>query len=149
MSVDNMFVTIDMLLDKEVGAGASVEAVKFASQTLDVHLPDDYKAFLVKYGWARLLRDEFYGVGENVPKHLDLITNTTSERTAFRPYLPVYLVPVLPDGAGNHYCLDVSRSSAGICPVVFWDHEEGETQRPEDIAVSFSDWMVSHISTQS
>jgi cell wall assembly regulator SMI1 len=144
-----MIIAIDTLLDKEVGAGAPVEAVKFASQALDVHLPDDYQAFLVKYGWARLLRDEFYGVGENVPTHLDLIKNTTSERTAFRPYLPMYLVPVLPDGAGNHFCLDVSRSSAGICPVVFWDHEEGETQGPEDIAVSFSDWIVSHISNQS
>ena len=131
-----MIIAIDTLLDKEVGAGAPVEAVKFASQALDVYLPDDYQAFLVKYGWARLLRDEFYGVGENVPTHLD-------------PYLPMYLVPVLPDGAGNHFCLDVSRSSAGICPVVFWDHEEGETQGPEDIAVSFSDWIVSHISNQS
>jgi hypothetical protein len=144
-----MITTIEMLLDKEVGEGASVDVVKFASQTLNVHLPEDYKAFLVKYGWARLLRDELYGVGASVPAHLDLIRNTTSERTAFRPYLPVYLVAVSPDGAGNHYCLDVSRSSAGICPVVFWNHEEGESQIPEDIAVSFSDWIVSHISNQS
>jgi cell wall assembly regulator SMI1 len=140
---------IDALQDKEVGSGASAEAVQAVEQTLGVQFPKDYDAFLQKYGWARLMYDELYGVGDSVPEHLNLITNTVRERTDFRPYLPKYLVPVLADGAGNHYCLDLSKADSGTCPVIFWDHDEGETQTPKVVGPSFSDWIVEHVTEQA
>jgi cell wall assembly regulator SMI1 len=93
--------------------------------------------------------DELYGVGDSVPEHLDLIANTVRERVDFRPYLPKYLVPVLADGAGNHYCLDLSKSDSGKCPVVFWDHDAGEQQIPSIVGPSFSDWIVGHVTEQA
>jgi cell wall assembly regulator SMI1 len=140
---------IDALQDKEVGSGATAEDVQFVEQTLGVQFPKDYDAFLQKYGWARLMYDEFYGIGDSVPAHLNLITNTVRERTDFRPYLPKYLIPVLADGAGNHYCLDLSKAESGISPVVFWDHDEGETQTPNVVGLSFSDWIVEHVNEQA
>ena len=149
MSTENMTTTIDALPDKEIGSGASAEAVQAVEQTLGVEFPNDYDAFLRRYGWARLMYDELYGIGDSVPGHLNLITNTVRERTDFRPYMPKYLVPVLADGAGNHYCLDLSKADSGACPVVFWDHDEGETQTPKVIGSSFSDWIVEHVTEQA
>lgn len=149
MSIENMTTTIDELLDKEVGSGASLEAIRAAERELGVKFPADYEAYLQTYGWARLIFDELYGIGDSVPEHLDLTTNTIRERRDFRPYLPTHLIPVMPDGAGNHYCLDVSKSKSETCPVVFWDHDEGEKQTPRIVATSFSDWIVVHVTEQA
>ena len=143
-----MISTIDGLSDKEVGSGASGEAVAAAERTLGVQFPKDYAVFLQTYGWARLICDELYGIGESVPLHLNVITNAIREREDFRPYMPEHLLPVLSDGAGNHYCLDVSQIASGACPVVFWDHDEGETQTPNTVGSSFSDWLVERVTEQ-
>ncbi|MEI7462417.1 MAG: SMI1/KNR4 family protein [Pirellula sp.] len=149
MSIENMITTIEALADKEVGSGASAEAIQAVEQSLEIRIPKDYDAFLRTYGWARLMYDELYGVGDSVPEHLDLIANTVRERADFRPYLPKYLVPVLADGAGNHYCLDLSNADTGTCPVVFWDHEQGETQTPKIIGRTFSDWIAEHVTERA
>lgn len=144
-----MTMTIDQLLDKDLGIGASEESIRDAAQELGVTLPNDYEAYLRTYGWARLLYDELYGIGDSVPAHLNLTTNTVRERTDFRPYLPKQLIPVMPDGAGNHYCLDLSKLEFGICPVVFWDHDEGEQQTPQIVGRSFSDWIVEYVTANA
>jgi cell wall assembly regulator SMI1 len=136
MSIENMITTIDALADKEVGSGASAEAIQAAEQSLEVRLPKDYDAFLRTYGWARLMYDELYGVGDSVPEHLDLIANTVRERVDFRPYLPKYLVPVLADGAGNHYCLDVQWFS-GITM-----RENSRYQASSDLALAIGLWVM-------
>jgi hypothetical protein len=33
------------------------------------------------------------------------------------------LLPFSPDGAGNHYCLNLSKLQNGLAPVVFWQHD--------------------------
>lgn len=149
MTIENMTTTIDALLDKEVGTGASLDAIEEVERVLGVQLPSDYETYLRTYGWARLIYDELYGLGESVPTHLNLVTNTVRERTDFRPYLPKHLIPVMPDGAGNHYCLDLSNSDSGKCPVVFWNHDEGEQQIPRIVGPSFSDWIVDHVTEQA
>lgn len=139
---------IDGLIDKEVGSGATKDIVETASQLLEVDFPEDYKEFLCRYGWARLSYEEFYGLGDSVPEHLNLVKNTIHERTRFHPHLPKYLVPVLADGAGNHYCLDLSQATSVKCPVVFWDHDQDDRQAPELVGNSFSEWVVKHVSNQ-
>ena len=47
------------------------------------------------------------------------------------------------DGFGNHYCLDVSRMENGVCPVVFWDHEEPDDQETEEVTPDFVAWLES------
>ena len=149
MNIEAMTTTINELLDKDVGMGASVSVILEVERVLGVQFPKDYEAYLRTYGWARLINDELYGLGDSVPAHLNLVTNTLRERRDFRPYLPKHLVPVMPDGAGNHYCIDLSIASSGKCPVVFWDHEEGEQQIPRNIGPSFSDWIVEHVREQA
>ena len=149
MTIETMTTTINGLLDKEVGTGASLDAIQEVERVLGVQFPKDYETYLRTYGWARLSYDELYGLGDSVPAHLNLVANTVRERTDFRPYLPKLLVPVMPDGAGNHYCLDLSNANSGKCPVVFWDHDEGEQQIPRNVGPSFSDWIVDHVNEQA
>ncbi|MBX3417032.1 MAG: SMI1/KNR4 family protein [Pirellulaceae bacterium] len=144
-----MTTTIEGLLNKDTGDGASLDAIRAAERELGIKFPFDYESYLRTYGWVRLIYDELYGLGDSVPAHLNLITNTLRERTDFCPRLPNHLVPFMPDGAGNHYCLDLSRTESGNCPVVFWDHDEGEDQTPSIVAKSFSDWIVEHVTEQT
>jgi len=145
MSIASMLEAIAATHNKETGVGASSEEIDSAERILGVALPEDYEYFLRTFGWARLEHDELYGVGHSVPAHLQLVRNTQSERTTFRPFLPMWLVPVMPDGAGNHYCIDTSKLLGESNPIVFWDHDAGENQFPTKIANSFSDWIVDHL----
>jgi hypothetical protein len=57
------------------------------------------------------------------------------------PRVPRHLVPISPDGWGNHYCPDTSQFAEDECPVVFWSHEQGEDQEPEWTHSSFLAWL--------
>lgn len=137
-----MFDRIRDFADKDYGCGASDSEIAAAEQSLGVLLPDSYRSYLRLIGWARFSHCELYGLGLDTPPHLGLVNNTVVERNSMEPALPLTLVPLMNDGAGNHYCLDTSATVAGECPVVFWDHEAGTSQCPELMAQSFPNWLV-------
>jgi cell wall assembly regulator SMI1 len=125
----------------EFGRGATPQEIVLAEQQLEVEFPRSYMAFLEQFGWASLEGLELYGLGEDVPAYLDLVKVTVSERTEMRPRLPNHLVPLMNDGAGNHYCLEFESREQGECPVVFWDHNLGESQDPEFVAPNLEAWL--------
>jgi cell wall assembly regulator SMI1 len=128
--------------DKTCGRGANPEQIAAVEKRLGLRFPKSYRHYLQNYGWCRFSHQELYGLGTDVPSHLELIRNTLSERQDMGPPLSPLLVPVMNDGAGNHYCLDTSKMKADECPVVFWDHELGEKQKPGFVAASFDEWLV-------
>ncbi len=129
----------------DFGAGATNNDIRQAEDILKVRLPNSYKAFLLEFGWGGVEHFEIYGLGRGVPKYLDLIYMTRSEREEVEPPLKRHLIPVLNDGGGNHYCLDTSKLSNGECPIVFWAHDDemGSNQQPDQIAHNFSEWLAS------
>jgi cell wall assembly regulator SMI1 len=131
----------------QTGKGATQAEVAEAERSLGVWLSESYRRFLCEFGWASLYADELYGLGGDVPDHLDLVRATESERTQMRPRLRRQLVPLMSDGAGNHYCLDTSRLLSGRCPVIFWDHEHelAEDQQPLEQADDFVTWMAERL----
>ena len=132
----------------EFGRGATPQQIELAEQQLGVEFPRSYKVFLELLGWASLEGLELYGLGEDVPAYLDLVKVTLSERTEMRPRLPSRLLPLMNDGAGNHYCLDVGLHEQGECPpVVFWDHNLGESQDPEYVAPNLEAWLLEELNT--
>ena len=133
--------------EAEFGRGATPQEIEQAEEQLGVRLPGSYKAFLRHFGWASLEGLELYGLGEDVPAYLDLVKVTSSERAQMRPRLPSRLVPLMNDGAGNHYCLDVASSEQGETPVVFWDHNLGESQDPEYVAPNLGAWLSEELDT--
>lgn len=133
---------IDAFSDKEHGAGATESEISNAESLLGVRLPESYRSFLRRNGWVRFSHQELYGLGSDTPAYLELIKNTLVERDTMGPPMPSQLVPVMNDGAGNHYCLDTATVVDGECPVVFWDHEQGFNQKPQTVARSFDRWLV-------
>lgn len=129
------------LAEKQVGVGASISLIRETAEQLGVRLPNSYTRFLQEFGWCAVESIEINGVGEDVPKHLDLRQVTASERSEAHPILPSQLLPLMNDGFGNHYCLDTNEFTGSECPVVFWDHEAGTSQVPEKIAKSFEVWL--------
>jgi cell wall assembly regulator SMI1 len=133
--------------EAEFGRGATPQEIELAEEQLGVGLPVSYKAFLGHFGWVSLEGLEIYGLGEDVPAYLDLLKVTLSERTQMRPRLPSHLLPLMNDGAGNHYCLDVESREQGECVVVFWDHNLGESQDPEHVAPNLEAWLSEELDT--
>jgi cell wall assembly regulator SMI1 len=131
----------------EFGRGATPQEIELAEERLGVELPGSYKEFLGQFGWASLEGLEIYGLGTDVPAHLNLVKVTLSERAEMRPRLPSRLVPLMNDGAGNHYCLDVASREQGECPVVFWDHNVGESQVLEYVALNLEAWLSEELNT--
>lgn len=116
-----------------------MEEVQVASARLGVRLEGGYRRFLERFGWGGVGSFELYGLGSDVPRYLDLVSVTESERTQMAPALPAHLIPIMNDGGGNLYCLDSSK--AGEPMIVFWAHTDGEEQQPETVASDFVSWM--------
>jgi cell wall assembly regulator SMI1 len=113
-----------------------------AEKKLGVKFPKSFREYLNRFGFISHNADEFYGLDSDIPNHLDLVRNTEGERTQFQPNLPLHLIPFLPNGGGDHYCIDLR--SGDDPKVVFWNHELGPDQKPEVIASAFSTWLLQH-----
>jgi cell wall assembly regulator SMI1 len=127
------------------GQGASPQEIAQAEQELGAEFPESYRAFLLRFGWGGVEHLELYGLGQDVPDYMNLIKVTLSERTEMKPRLPHRLVPIMNDGAGNHYCLDVEYSQQGECPMVYWDHNLSVSQDPQYVARNFEAWLSAEL----
>lgn len=123
----------------DLGSGVPDEEIARAEQALGVQIRGGYREFLRCFGWAGIGSVELFGLGADVPRYLELVEHTRSERTECHPRLRRNLVPLLNDGFGNHYCIDTD--SEGEPPVVFWNHEAGEEQTPKFEANDFVSWL--------
>lgn len=131
-----------LLSTQPCGAGASEEEILAAERQLEVEFPESFHSFLREFGWGGVGHHELIGLGKGVPLDLDLIKVTQDERSRYRPHIPPYLVPLLNDGYGNHFCLDTRHITGNDCPVVFWNHELDESQEPELEAGTYEEWLL-------
>ncbi len=143
MSYQELRERIIAFSDKDCGTGATLTEIDRAEAFLGVTFSRSYRLFLQEFGWGRFAYQELYGLGSDVPPHLNLIRNTEVERNKMRPALLRSLVPLMNDGTGNHYCLDMHKMHDSEYPVVFWDHELGEDQDPELVSDAFDSWLMS------
>jgi SMI1/KNR4 family protein SUKH-1 len=131
---------------------ASSRSIEELQADLGVTLPDDYIAFLAAFAAADFPFDIF-GVEPDVRTGTcgstqSVLDITMWERHLTTPPMPHHLVPIQPDGLGNHWCLDTSRLTAGICPVVFWNHDGGPEQIPEHAHDTFLDFLEAVIKNE-
>ena len=130
--------------DREGGSGATEDEIRRAEAALGVKIAGGFRAFLRQRGWGSVADMDFYGLGADVPMHLDLVGMTQSERTEMYPPIPPHLLPFRNDGGGNHYCLDTSANEIEP-PIVFWDHELGPDQEPYFYAKDFATWLAERL----
>lgn len=144
MTFDDLAQALRNFKSKAFGKGATVREIAMAEKQLGNSINGGYREFLLAFGWGGVEHLDLYGLGSDVPRRLDLIRVTESERTEMMPKLPVHLVPIMNDGAGNLYCLD---TRFGEPPIVFWDHEASEGQHPAVEATCFNEWLLSVINS--
>ncbi len=133
---------------REVGDGATDADIAEAERTLGVSFPRSYREFLSKYGWADIGTREIYGLGPDLPVYLRVVDMTLEERSPENgARIPRHLVAILNDGGGNLHCLDTSRTIDEECPVVFWDHDMGPDQQPDEWSANFVEWLLEAMST--
>lgn len=120
------------------GGGATPAEIRLAETAIGTAFPDDLREFLREFGWMSSDEIELFGLGGDVPIHLDLVHMTLSERAEMYPPLPDNLLALSNDGAGNLFCL-LGKG------VVLWDHELGADQDPEPISPSFYRWVIERV----
>lgn len=128
-------------LEFEFYGGANEEAIRAASNSINLPFPPGYVEFLRRYGSGFISYQELIGLGG--PAHLDVAQQTAHLRTHSRvsPF-PLQLIPLLADGYGNYECLDASsKDSAAEFPVVQWLHDGGDQQALTTLALSYEDWL--------
>ena len=133
----------ELLADHDVSLGKGVgdDEIAHASRTLGIPIAGAYREFLRRFGWGGVPGYRLWGLGSGIPSYLDLVAMTESERTECEPNIAHHLLPIMNDGGGNHVCLD-TRASPDEPPVVWWYHEDGPDQVPEQDAPDFLTWLA-------
>lgn len=147
MNVDALANHLASYPDNSLGSGATEEDIQHAERILGLRIVGNYRAFLRRFGWGGVQDFELYGLGADVPLHLNLVAITQSERKEMLPHLPVELLPIMNDGGGNLYCLDL-RVNGREPPVVVWYHDLGCEQIPEPVGDNFADWIASLLANE-
>jgi cell wall assembly regulator SMI1 len=125
--------------DVVIGRAASEAEIDGAQQALGVTFPQALREYLLRFGHLELGHFELYGLGTELPKYLQLVAMTVTERIESGCPLPHEFIPILNDGGGNLYCIGTQPSGAGR--VVLWVHTLGVDQDPEVHAASLLDWI--------
>jgi cell wall assembly regulator SMI1 len=126
--------------DSSTGRGATPAAIAESESILGVAFPAVLREYLRDFGYLSIRHHELFGLGEDVPSYLHMTTVVIEERTRFSPRIPAWLLPIENNGAGDHYCLDLSTNSPDP-RILFWSHEQDESQSPEVVCASFSEWL--------
>jgi cell wall assembly regulator SMI1 len=105
-------------------------------------LPLDFKYLLSIHNSFSLSGTGVLGIGEEFRGASLENVYQFEHKEVGNPMLAEFL-PFSPDGAGNHYCLDLSRLNQDLCPVVFWQHDY-EYSGKEDVETcnaNFFEWI--------
>jgi hypothetical protein len=149
----------DQLLDEisrlphfRCGAGATPEEVRNVESALGVVLPEDYRKFLRKFGYARWLGTQVFGVFEQASKaevrkdgfDYDCIRNTLAAPQEFlppgAPPLPPGGVVISEDGSGAGVILLFGGREKGGGRVAYYNFEDGE--EPVQEWPTFTDYLA-------
>jgi hypothetical protein len=142
VSIEELVKVVKARSDATSGVGASTVAIKEAEERLGVTFPAVLAEYLQRFGWLAVGSDEFYGLGTDVPSHLSLTENAVWEREQSGCPVPHNLIPIHNDGFGNLACVDVGDPHGRVA---LWDHDQGEDQKPDEVAGSLDVWLANQI----
>jgi hypothetical protein len=148
MTFDELTAILRTHANQTFGVGASEQEIRVAEKELRTPITGSYRKFLREFGWGGVGHLELFGLGSDVPRHLDLVATTLSERCEMLPLLPQHFIPIMNDGAGNLYCLG-ERCHGDEPQIVFWDHSLGQDQEPEVVSIAFTEWLASQLANVS
>ena len=115
--------------------------LRFETQ-IGFSLPEDFRFIISKHNGISLAGIAVCGLDKALQgSSLDEIYKFEHEGAGSK--MPNSFLPFSPDGAGNHYCLDLSTLVDGRCNVVFWQHDQQyeNTDQVEVCNNNFCDWL--------
>jgi hypothetical protein len=123
--------------------GAVGEHVVEEAEARVGRFPPEYREFVLSVGAARIGHRDVLGLHPTLPPYLDVAKETLFERTTPRRPLPIDLIAVFNDGAGNLYCVraDVGDGESGRDAVLAWWRDDESP--PEHVDESFAGWLRS------
>jgi cell wall assembly regulator SMI1 len=105
-----------------LGPAISDDRLEIFENELNFELPVDFKYILKRHNGISLSGNDICGIGESYGgQSLDKLYEFEHDNGPNK--MPLFFLPFSPDGFGNHYCLNLSKNSKGICPIVFWQHD--------------------------
>jgi hypothetical protein len=121
-----------------VGAPVPEEVIAAAEEVVG-RFPESYRRFVAEFGWIETPTYVFNGLGDGVPKSLDVVAETISEQRDLEPGLPEGFIVISSDGNGNVYCVESANADAAPDPLVMFRNHEvvGEEPTLEEYADSF------------
>ena len=121
-----------------LGRPASNTHIAQAENDLRVSFPDDLKEYLRRFGHIRVGSHELFGLGDGLPKYLDIVAMTRAERN--EAGLDHSLVPLHNDGYGNLTCMRTGGLFAG--QLVLWIHDGRKQDQLKPIASGLFEWIA-------
>ncbi len=118
-----------------------VKVIYEAEKELNVLLPNDYREFLLRFGCGNLGSQEVYGVGIK-PVGIPSVIWATKEQRLHEPNFPHEYILFHNSGCGGGHCLDTSRISGDVCPIVRWEIGCNDKLQAETISDSFSQFIL-------
>lgn len=125
-----------------LGQPITDDRLKELETNIGYRLPLDFIYILQKHNSFSLLGTMVYGIDRGMGEaSIDKIYHFEHEEVE-NPMFPE-LLPFSPDGGGNHYCFDLSKTQNGLSPVVFWQHDYPYKDKDEiEVCNSdFADWI--------
>ena len=126
--------------DASIGRGVSDKVITAAETQLAARFPADYRKFLHTVGWYEDGNLWINGLGEDCPRHLDVLAETDWERDQSAQPLSQGLIPISGDGAGNLYALRIAVG-ANWGEVVFVEAHRADPNACEPSFPTFGDFL--------
>jgi cell wall assembly regulator SMI1 len=123
--------------------GAREMDIRALERSMSMKLPEDFRQFLTNCNGFSILSDRLYGIHADM-EAIDLLSVYKWERNESGNPIRRDLLPIMPDGEGNHYCLDLANGSTTTAPVVFWQHDydyEAHSDSPDVVAGDFVSFL--------
>jgi len=140
---------IKSLPSKFASFGAPVQNIELEKleEELRIKLPKDFKDFYSMINGFSFMGAMVYPLLARESNELkeDLKRIYSREHEEVVNPMPKFYFPFSPNGRGDHYCLDLSKTkdNSEVCPIVFWQWDY-TFFHPNDIEVthnSFTFWL--------
>lgn len=126
-----------------LGPSIADSRLDLLEKQIGFRLPADFKYLLKKHNGFSLAGTQVYGL-DAAFRALSLDQVYSDEHSSLMAtWMPVNYLPFSPDGAGNHYCLVLSKETKKNCPVAFWQYDaKYDSYNSIEICnASFTDWV--------
>jgi hypothetical protein len=144
MKITEIYQKVLEFKDKGLDEGKPIvdQRIEEFENKFNIILTDEYKFLIQKHNNISIGGVEIYGIGEEYKgSSFEYMYKLINEHTW--PYFSSNYIPFSSDGAGNYYCLDLTRSNKETCPIIFYQigYNYSSIEDIETCNENFAEWL--------